>query len=492
MKDALQQLFPTSDIQRLLLHLFAVVLMTCLFVGLVAEWYFLALLPAALLLGFLIVVDFKKVFYILLGCLPLSTEVYLPNGFGTDLPTEPLTVGLMGVFLLYLIRHAPRIDGAFFRHPISALLLLHIGWLTVTTITSSMLLVSLKFLLAKIWYITVFYFLAGYLLRTEKDIRKAFWWIFVPLLFTILVILTRHSTYNFSFEDVYQVLSPFYRNHVAYACIMAAFFPFLVLAVSWQQKYSKRWWVLVAILPLFFVAIYLSYTRAAYVALAIALFTYFAIQFRLMKYLLAIATALVLLALTYMSSQNRYLDYAPNYERTITHTDFNNLLEATYKMEDISTMERVYRWVAGFFMVKEEPVFGFGPGNFYNFYKSYTVTSFQTYVSDNPDKSGIHNYYLMTSVEQGIPGLLIFVFILFFALLKGETIYHETDLQPLKDIAMMAILTIIIIASTLIINDLIETDKVGPFFFISLALLVNTDVGNRRKRLSPKQNPSRL
>jgi len=490
MKDALQRLFPLSDAHRLLLHAFAAVLITCLFVGLVLEWYFLALVPAALIITFLTIVDFKKVFYILLACIPLSTEITLPNGFGTDLPTEPLTVGLMGVFLLYIIRNAPRMDGAFFRHPISLLLLLHIGWLAITTITSSMVLVSVKFLLAKIWYIVVFYFLAGYLLKTEADIRKAFWWIFIPMLFTIVVILTRHSLYGFSFEHVFRVLNPFYRNHVAYACIMALFCPFLVLAVSWQQKYSKRWWFLMAILPLFFVAIYLSYTRAAYVALAIAAFAYFAIQFRWMKYLLAFGVAAVILALTYVSQQNRYLEFAPNYERTITHTDFNNLLEATYKMEDISTMERVYRWVAGFFMVKEHPVFGFGPGNFYNFYKPYAVTSFETYVSDNPDQSGIHNYYLMISVEQGIPGLLIFLIVLFLALLKGESIYHETELQTLKDIAMMAILTIIIIASTLIINDLIETDKVGPFFFISLALLVNTDVANRRKWLSPKTSLS--
>lgn len=482
MKEALHRLLPLSNTNHLLLYGFGGLVVLCLFVGLATELYFLALVPAVLLIGFLTVVDFRKVFYLLLACIPLSTEILLPNGLGTDLPTEPLIVGLMGVYLLYLIQNASSIESGFFRHPITILVLLHLGWMFVTVLTSSLLLVSIKFFLAKTWYIVVFYFLAGHLLKTESDIRKAFWWICIPLLFTIAVILIRHSAYGFSFEDVYRVLHPFYRNHVAYACIMALFFPFLVWKISCQRRFSLTWWFLAGCVPLFLVAIYLSYTRAAYVALFIAAFAYLAIQFRFIKYLVALSLAGVILVLTFLTNQNRYLDFAPNYEKTITHTDFNNLLEATYQLEDISTMERVYRWVAGFFMVKEHPVFGFGPGNFYNFYKSYTVTSFQTYVSDNEEGSGIHNYYLMIASEQGVPGLLIFLLLVSFAMLKGEAIYHQTKTLAYRKLVMLSLSVLIVILSTLIINDLIETDKVGPFFFMALAILVNIDVANRNEQ----------
>jgi hypothetical protein len=46
---------------------------------------------------------------------------------------------------------------------------------------------------------------------------------------------------------------------------------------------------------------------------------------------------------------------------------------------------------------------------------------------------------------------------------------------------MMAMLCIIIISVMQLINDLIETDKVGPFFFMSLAILVNLDLKYRRR-----------
>jgi O-antigen ligase len=227
-------------------------------------------------------------------------------------------------------------------------------------------------------------------------------------------------------------------------------------------------------------AIYLSFTRAAYIALFAGVAAYFAFRLKLIRYLIAAGIMAAVIGLGYMVQKNRYLDYAPNYDRTVTHYEFDNLVEATYKMEDISTMERLYRWVAGLKMSPEEPWVGFGPGNFVNFYRSYTVTRFETYVSDNPEQSGIHSYFLMTLVEQGIIGLLIFLLFNFFLLIKGEQIYHETADSVRKGIVMSALLCLVIINVFLLINDLIETDKVGPFYFLSAALLLNIDQQNRQ------------
>ena len=84
---------------------FALITILSLFLGIVTEFYVLAGLPALVLLGYLTVVDFRKIFFLLIATLPLSTEIYLPNGFGTDLPAEPLMVLMMGVFLLYTLKN---------------------------------------------------------------------------------------------------------------------------------------------------------------------------------------------------------------------------------------------------------------------------------------------------------------------------------------------------------------------------------------------------
>lgn len=467
-----------------LFYSFSALTLASIFAVVLTSQYLLLGIPAFVLLLYLTIIDFRTIFFLLLFCIPLSTEIIFPNGFGTDLPTEPLIVGLMGVFFLYILRNGNAIDRRFFQHPITLLLLLHIGWIFIATTQSSMTFISIKFLLAKLWYIITFFFLAGMLLKEEKDVRKFFWCIFISLIFTVVVTLIRHAPLGFTFESVYHVLHPFYRNHVTYAAIMAVFVPFVWFARYWYPTFSTKWLILAAALVLLLIAIQLSYTRAAYAAIFFAVGGYFMIRWRLTKIAVTLATVFAISLVSYLVNDERYLALSPDYERTITHKDFNNLLEATYQLEDISTMERVYRWVAAFQMSNEKPLFGFGPGNFYTFYKGYTVTSFRTYVSDNPEQSGVHSYYLMTLVEQGYIGLIIFMIFIFFTLIYGEQIYHQTQNSSDKRIVMMALLAILVILSLQLINDLLETDKVGPFFFISVALLVNVDVKNR-KRLNP-------
>jgi O-antigen ligase len=462
---------------------YAALMVLSLFTGIAGSWYFLAATPAVFIIVYLTVVDVRAVFTLLLICIPLSTELQLPNGLGLDLPTEPLMVGLMLVSLLMLIRRGPKLDKGPLIHPISLLLLLHVGWIAISAFLSHQPIVSFKFLAGKIWYIAPFYFLALRMLRTEQDLKRFFWAVFLPLLLTILVVTARHATQGFTFAEIHWVLTPFYRNHVSYAAIIVLFTPFVWFMRQWYPKGSLARWAITLSLPVLLIAIQLSYTRAAYVAVVAAIGAYYVLRWRLTKWVLALAVAVSMAGLIYMINDNRYLDYAPNYETTVTHKDFNNLIQATYELEDISTMERLYRWVAGFNMSAAEPLFGFGPGNFYFFYKSYTVTSFTTYVSDNPERSGIHNYYLMTLVEQGIPGLLFFLILIFYALVRGEAIYANARTKRDKQIVMMAMLCIIIISVMQLINDLIETDKVGPFFFMSLAILVNLDLKHRRRLL---------
>jgi len=461
---------------------FAILVMVSIFSAIATEWYFLAGIPAFLLLVYLTIVDFRKVFYLLLACIPLSTEIVLPNGFGTDLPTEPLMIGLMLVWVLYQLGGEHKLGSSFFRHPLTLLLLLHLSWVLVTTITSDLFFVSIKFFLAKIWYVVVFYFLAAMILKSEKEIKILFWVIFLPLMFTLAIILTRHATYGFSFEFVHKILHPFQRNHVNYAVTTSLFLPLVWMALSWYKKWSWKWMMLTGGAAILILATFLSYTRAAYVALLFALAAYFVIRFRLMKHVLALGLVVAIAGVVYMASSNRYLDYAPNYETTVSHYQFDNLMEATYKMEDISTMERLYRWVAAFHMSKANPVFGYGPGNFINFYESFTVTGFRTYVSRNKERSGIHSYFLMVLVEQGVLGLIIFFALTFYVLIKGEEVYHRLKNPRRKRILMAFLLTTIVIDAFLIINDLVETDKSGPYFFMTMAILVNFDLANRRNK----------
>jgi O-antigen ligase len=474
---------PAADRQqRALLWVFGISILLSIFGGIISGYWFLAGLPVALLIGYLTLVDFRQLFFFMLFMLPLSTEVTLPGGFGTDLPAEPFMVLLCGVFLVFLLKNGLQLSlRKHLLHPITLALLLHYTWIFITSIGSADPFVSIKFFLAKTWYIVTFFVLAAYMVKSNADRKKFFWWILVPLLFTVAFVVLKHATMGFSFADSNRVVRPFYRNHVNYASLLVLFLPYVWAARYWYRRKSRHRRFLLAIIPFLLVAIQLSYTRAAYVALLMAIGVYFIIQLRLMKPVLVLATAAVIGFSVYMIHNDKYLDYAPEYKKTVSHYNFDNLLEATYKGEDVSTMERVYRWVAGMHMFRERPFMGFGPGNFYNFYRSYTVTSFVTYVSDNPEKSGIHSYYLMTLVEQGVPGLIFFALLCMVTLVYGERIYHQTKDGIDKHWVMACTLSYFIILALLLINDMIETDKVGTFFFLNMAFLINQDLKNRRQ-----------
>ena len=287
--------------------------------------------------------------------------------------------------------------------------------------------------------------------------------------------MIRHALDGFSFEGINSVLNPFYRNHVNYAAILVVFFPFLWYSPNWVKKYSFKWWALIGSILFFIAAIYLSYTRAAYVCLLMAPCVYLIIRLRLMKVVLGAVLIAGIIGVNFVATNNKYLDFAPDYNKAIAHKKFDNLIDATAKGEDVSTMERVYRWVAGFYMVAEKPLTGFGPGNFYPYYSQYTVNSFETYVSDNPEQSGIHSYYLMIAVEQGIIGLILFLTLCFAVLLKAEQLYHRTKSAITKRSILMVTLSIVTIDALCLINDMIETDKVGAFFFMGMAILVNLE-----------------
>ena len=77
----------------------------------------------------------------------------------------------------------------------------------------------------------------------------------------------------------------------------------------------------------------------------------------------------------------------------------------------------------------------------------------------------------MTAVEQGIPGLLLFLVVLYFYFQTAQNVLTRISLR-LRPWAIASIWSMGVILSILLFNDMIETDKVGSYFFINMAILV--------------------
>ena len=197
------------------------------------------------------------------------------------------------------------------------------------------------------------------------------------------------------------------------------------------------------------------------------------------KFLLSLIMAVIILAslsLFWLVQEDNYLKFAPDFNTTTQHTDFNEHLEATYTLKDMSTMERFYRWIAGIKMVNEEKLKGYGPNTFTIYYKEYTVAAFKTWVSKNEEKSSVHNYFLLIAIEQGITGLLLLIILLFgmFAIaVKG---YHVLNDPFERSLSMLCAVVLSMVVTLNLLSDLIETDKIGSIYFLLLGLLIRVQV----------------
>jgi O-antigen ligase len=195
----------------------------------------------------------------------------------------------------------------------------------------------------------------------------------------------------------------------------------------------------------------------------------------MMEWLFLISTLVIVGGFCFLGYNNKYIDYRPDFNKTIFHTDFAQHMTATYRFRDLSTAERFYRWIAAIRLSDDHQLTGVGPNNFYNSYKPYAVSAYKTWVSNNKDHSTVHNYFLLLLCEQGIPGLLIFIALLFAGFYYAQKIYHNATDPVFKTTAITLGAILGIITTVNFLSDLIETDKIGSLFFIGLGMLVWMD-----------------
>jgi O-antigen ligase len=435
------------------------------------------LLPGLLAVGALVaLVEWRWLYYLLFLLLPFTEEVGLVGSLRMDFPSEPLMLALtacVGMALLLRTGHVPLREWA---HPLMVILGLMFLWTAVDIAFSVDKVKSFKYLLAKVWYLVPFLLGTLLIVRRPSDTWRYVGLYVAGACLSVLYVAARHATKGFSFQGINWALHPFFRNHVIYATMLALLVPFGWLGMQAARKAVARlaWQVGLGVV-LF--GLLTSYTRASILSLPIAGLFYLVMRLRLTRVVLATAAVTLALAVSYIASGDNYMAFAPNYERTVFNGhNFEKHLAATYKLQDVSGMERVYRWVAAARMVADKPLVGSGAATFYPEYKRYTLKSFRTYVSENPEKSTTHNYFLLQLAEQGAPGFLFFVSLVTVALLRAESLYHRSRQQPeVRRVVLAAALSFVVIVFHLTLNELVEVDRIGSMFFLCLALLVRAE-----------------
>jgi O-antigen ligase len=463
---------------------FSVLFLCIAMVAITGQYYFLAV-PPGYLYVVLMGINWKTAYWIFLCTIPPSIQLYFAGDtLSLTLPDQPMMWLFLALLLVMLARNPKVIPQWWWRNPLVFIVIAQFLWTIVAVIYSKMLFYSIKFLLVKTWLLVAFFVFPIWIFQEKKDFVRGFFALLIPMLLTIIVILIHHSMYGFAFHKIQRAITQLYYNHVDYSTVISMFFPLLVVT-CWPLIRHRHIFIkmAVAIIILIFIAgIIFAYARAAIVAIVFAAVIGVAMRLRLVNLVMPSFYALIILLLSLAANNNNYIDYRPNFERTFMRKNFTDHVIATFRGTDMSSMERVYRWIAAVRMSKDRPITGYGPRSFYYHYKPYTVTSFRTYVSRNTEQSTTHNYFLYMLVEQGWPAMLLYALFMVVVFAHAQKIYHRFKDKFYRCVTMGLAMAIAAGFINNFFSELIETHKVAALFYIPIVMLVILDKKSRDQR----------
>ncbi len=364
-------------------------------------------LPVILAIVLIAIFSLDKIVYLIVFFAPLSIQLrkVMPDiGFDMFLPTEPLLVGLLIVFLLKILSERGY-DKQILTHPVSIAIYANLLWTLITSFTSTMPLVSFKYFLTQLWFIVGLYFIAAKLFSDGKNLEKYVWLYTASLAIVIVystVRLAGHGLWNK--QAAHFVVNPFYNDHTSYGAVIAMYLPFLVL-FSWNRFSTFKIRLISRIFLLILLAGFvLSYTRAAWISIlpALAVFGIVKLKIRFKPLFIAFLSILAL----FLIFQNQiFMKLEENSDQS-SADPLTHLSSVSNITSDASNLERINRWSCAIRMFMDKPVVGYGPGTYMFKYAPYQLNRDRTIISTNAaDGGNSHSEYLGPLSESGILGL---------------------------------------------------------------------------------------
>lgn len=438
------------------------------------------LLPLGVLLVYLLIFKFESYIFLLLALLPISVPLrYITKGidFDISLPAEILIIFATAFFLLNTF-YKNHFDKRILLHPVSIAIYVNIAWMLITSITSTLPIVSFKFLASRIWFVTVFYIILLIIFSEYKKFYTYIWVYAIPLIIVIVyfcINLVNKGIGNMV-STANQASRPFFPDHTSYAAAIAMLLPVMIFIIYIRRKANflqKTFFI--SIFIVFFIALIFSYTRAAWLSLIIAfgfmLLTAFKVR---LKYSLSIAIFCgVILALSWTQIQ-----IALSSNKQDSNDDLlKHVKSVTNVSTDASNLERLNRWNSALRMFEEKPVFGFGPGTYMFNYAPFQATAEKTIISTNAGTLGnAHSEYLGPLAESGILGSLTFIAIVLTSLFTASRIYFTANRRKVRLMALALMTGLLSYCIHGVLNNFLDIDKLNALFWGFIAMIVALDI----------------
>ncbi|WP_297097385.1 O-antigen ligase family protein [uncultured Draconibacterium sp.] len=446
-------------------------------------------LPLFIVVILLALFSFDKLVYLIAFLAPLSIPLreYLPGiGFDMYIPTEPLLFGVLLIFILKIIQER-QFDRKILLHPVSLAVYLNLFWILITSVTSTMPMVSFKFLLMRIWFIVGLYLLTAKIFKDGKNMEKYVWLYVIPLILVIFYSTYRHLGYGlWDKQAAHFVVSPFYRDHTSYGAATAIYLPFLVMFIL-SKNYSKNIRLLAtAAFAIVTMGLLLSYSRAAWLSLVIAFGVWGVVKLRIrFKTLFITLGSLIVLFLVFQTQILMKLEQNSEESSANMMTHISSMSNIS---SDASNLERINRWSCAVRMFADKPVVGYGPGTYMFKYAKYQLSKDRTIISTNSaDGGNAHSEYLGPMAESGVLGLATYLLIIIVVIYTAVNTYTRLTDYRLRSIVLAALVGLVTYYIHGFLNNFLDTDKISVPFWGFTAMIVAIDILSRKQEKDAEQ-----
>jgi len=430
----------------------------------------------------------SALFFLIVIATPLSInfEELAFGGIGFYFPTEPL---LFGFLILLLAANAKKriFKREVLNHPVTQILFIYLAWLFITSLLSVRPVVSMKFLLAKLWYIIPVYLLGLSLFLDKKNIFRFVNCYLVPLAGVVIYTLIRHYQNGFAEQPAHWVMEPFYKDHTQYGAVVSIFIPISLGLFLITNKSTSLRYVYLSIFILLSVGLIFSYSRAAWISSLAILTILFIIWVRVPKRILLLGFVVSgIFLLTRLDNLMMAL------EKNKTDSS-ENLVENVESITNISTdasnLERLNRWNCAIGMFKEKPIFGWGPGTYMFEYAPFQLSKDLTIISTNfADVGNAHSEYLSALAESGLIGALIFMLLIYTVFKTATRAYRKSDSWRTRTCILFVTLGLGTYFIHGFLNNFLDSDKASVPVWGLIAVIVAYDLMDRSSKTSSAQN----
>jgi O-antigen ligase len=389
---------------------------------------------------------------------------------------------LLGVLLIFILKMFMETgyDQRIARHPVSVAIFINLIWIFITCFTSEIPIVSIKFLVARLWFIIPFYFVAIVLFKDFKNIRNFNWLYVIPLMIVIAYTLFNHAQWGFDKPSSNMVMKPFYNDHTAYGAVIAMFVP-LFFASVWNRIYTRSYrFLALGVVTVLIVGLIFSYSRAAWLSVAFTLAVYLIIYFKI-KFRWIFLTLGILIGFFFMF-RYQFIDKLEKNKQD-SSTDFVEHVQSISNISsDASNLERINRWQSAIRLFEERPVFGWGPGTYQFVYAPYQRSKERTIISTNyGDMGNAHSEYIGPLSESGVLGMITFLAIVISVIITALRVYRQSRNKEVRMYVLMIFLGLVTYYVHGVLNNFLDTDKASVPFWGFAAMIVAIDLYHRYK-----------